>query len=114
MQQGCVEQRGVLQEGEVACVGQDQQSGSGDSGGDVFRVCALDRLVVIAVSHQRRDADRLQLGVCPVRLSLPHLADLRDEGVVVLRCRRQSGVFVPGALDEGGEGGVPFHALLHT
>jgi hypothetical protein len=88
MQQGCIEQRGILQEGEVACVGQDQQSGSRARGGDVFRVRALDRLVVVAVSHQHRRADRLQLCVRPVRLSLLHLADLRDEGVVVLRCRR--------------------------
>ena len=43
------------------------------------------RLVVVAIRHQHRRADRLQLGISPVRLGLPHLADLRDEGIVVLR-----------------------------
>ena len=82
MQQRRVEQRGVLQEGEVAGVRQDQQSGPGDRSCDVFSVRALDRLVVVAVRHQYWRSDRLQLGVSPVRLGFPHLADLRDEGVV--------------------------------
>jgi hypothetical protein len=47
MQQRHVEQRGVLQEGEVTDVGQDQQSGARDRGSDIFGVRALDRLVVV-------------------------------------------------------------------
>ena len=41
MQQRHVEQRGVLQEGEVTGVGQDQQSGARDRGSDIFGVRAL-------------------------------------------------------------------------
>jgi hypothetical protein len=40
MQQRHVEQRGVLQEGEVTGVGQDQQSGARDRGSDIFGVRA--------------------------------------------------------------------------
>ena len=57
MQQRRVEQRGVLQEGEMAGVGQDQQSGARDRGSDIFGVRALDRLVVVAVRHRHWRSD---------------------------------------------------------
>ena len=79
---------GVLQKGEMADVGQDQQPRMRDRRGDIFGVLALDRLVVIAVDDEDRRVDRLELRVAPVRLLGPHLADLSDEGVVVLRRRR--------------------------
>jgi len=61
MQQRHVEQRGVLQEGEVTGVGQDQQSGARDRGSDIFGVRALDRLVV-----SRRPPPALALGLTAV------------------------------------------------
>ena len=57
MQQLHVEQRGILQEGEVTGVGQDQQPGARDRGSDIFGACALDRLVAVAVRHQHWRSD---------------------------------------------------------
>src|SRR6202047_3940367 len=69
MQQREVEQLRILQEREVAGVGQDQEAGVRDGRGDVFRVLALDRLVVIAVDDEHRRRDRLELRVAPVGLA---------------------------------------------
>ena len=95
-------------------VRQDQQPGARDRCGYVLGVCAFDRLVVVAIHHQHRCLDRLELRVGPVRLGVPHLADLRDEFVVLRRRGGQPGVFVAGALDVAGEGWVLLHAFLHA
>src|ERR1700674_4535751 len=79
MQDCVVEESRVLQEREMARVGQDKQSGAGERCGDVFRVLALDRLVVVAIHHCHRGGDRLELRVRPVRLARPHFADLLDK-----------------------------------
>ena len=47
-----------------------------------------------------------ELGVGPVGLDEPHLADLIDEGGVFVRRRRERGVFLARARDESGEGRV--------
>src|SRR6266403_5975548 len=57
VQDRIVEQSWVLQKREMARVGQDQQSGAWDRRGNVLRVLALDRLVVVAVYHQHRGSD---------------------------------------------------------
>ncbi|NWA81761.1 hypothetical protein HX783_03150 [Pseudomonas sp. D2002] len=60
VQQCGIEQRRVLQEGEVAGVRQNQQPGAGNGRGDVLGVFALDRFVMVAVHHQDRGLDARQ------------------------------------------------------
>ena len=82
----------------MAHVGQDQKAGVWDRRCDIFGVCALDRLVVVAVNDDNGRVDRLELRVGPVRLVGPHLADLIDEGVVLLRRRRMLDIFMASAI----------------
>ena len=106
MEDGEVELVRVLQEGEMAHVRQDEQARVGNDRGDIFGMGAVDRLVVVAVDDEDGRLDRLELGVGPVGLAEPHLADLIDEGGVFVRRRRERGVFLARARDEGGEGRV--------
>jgi DNA invertase Pin-like site-specific DNA recombinase len=74
MQDGVVEQSQVLQEREMARVGQDQQSGAGDRCGDVLRVLATaqGRLVfhifgALAEFERSLIRERNQAGLAAVR-----------------------------------------------
>ena len=62
--------------GLLAGVGQDQQSGAGDRGGDVFGVCALDRLVVVA----NRIGARCRCTRCVVQCNQPILRPVAGNG----------------------------------
>jgi hypothetical protein len=112
MQDGEIELVRVLQKGKVARIRQNQQPGVRDGRRDIFGVRPLDRLVVVAVHHDNRRVDRLELVVSPVRLVRPHLADLIDESVVFLGRRGMLGIFVTGAVDIGGEGEDLADAIL--
>ena len=64
---------------------------------------ALDRLVMVGIDDPGRYRDRLQIGGGPVGLGLPHLGDLGEEGLVLVRRRRQLFVFLFRARDKGVE-----------
>src|ERR1700750_2671983 len=102
MQDGEIELVRVLQEGEVACVRENEQPSMRNGRGDIFRMRPFDRLVVVAIDDENGRVDRLQLIVGPVRLVRPHFADLIDEGVVFLGSRRMLGIFMASAVDIGG------------
>src|ERR1700736_377141 len=74
----------------------------------------LDGLVMIAVDDEDWRVDRLELRITSIWLLGPHLADLVDEAVVILRRRRMGSVLPAGALDIGGEGRVLLDAVLYT
>src|SRR5271166_6834043 len=84
MQDREIEHLRVLQEGEMAHVRQDEETGMRDGRRDIFGVLALDRLVMVAVDDQDGRVDRRELSVRPIRLVPPHLADLIDEGGIFL------------------------------
>jgi hypothetical protein len=84
IQQRGIEQDWILQEGKMAGIGQDQQAGAGNCCGDILRVLALDAFVVVSVHHQDRRADGAELRIRPIRLVLPHLADLFLKGIVLI------------------------------
>src|ERR1700738_2804955 len=74
----------------------------------------LDGLVMITVDDGDWRVDRLELRITPIRLLGPHLPDLVDEAVAILRRRRMGRDLPPGALDIGGKGRVLLDAVLYT
>ena len=52
IQQRGIEQDWILQEGEMADIGQDQQAGAGNCCGDIFRVLALDAFIMVSIHDQ--------------------------------------------------------------
>jgi hypothetical protein len=52
VQDGEIELPRILQKGEMACVGQDQQPRVRDHRRDIFGVLTLDRLVMVAVGDE--------------------------------------------------------------
>src|SRR3982074_3924684 len=98
----------------MTCVGQDQQPCVGDHRGDIFGMLTLDGLVMITDDDTDWRVDRLELRITPIWLLAPHISDLVDEAVRILRRRRMGSVLPAGALDIGGEGRVLLDAVLYT
>ena len=76
IQQRGIEQDWILQEGKMADIGQDPQAGARNCCGDIFRVLALDAFIMVSIHDQDGRPDGAELRIRPIRLVLPHLADL--------------------------------------
>ena len=70
--------------------------------------------LAIAEHHGDRRGDPAERGVRPVRLARPHLRDLADEGLVLVRRGRKPRVIRAHALDIGGEGRVGLDRWIHA
>lgn len=57
MQERIVEQAWILKEREMACVGENEQPGTGNGCGDIFRTLTLYGLVVVAIGNKHRGVD---------------------------------------------------------
>ncbi len=73
IQQRGIEQHRILQEGEMADIGQDQQAGARYGRSDIFGVLAPDPFVMIAIHDQDGRLDGAELRIRPVRLVAAHI-----------------------------------------
>ena len=60
----------------MADIGQDPQAGARNCCGDIFRMLALDAFIMVSIHDQDGRPDGAELRIRPIRLVLPHLADL--------------------------------------
>ena len=85
IQQCGIEPRRILQKRKMAGIRQDQQAGAGNGCCDIIGVLALDAFIMVAIHDHDRRFDGAELRVRPVRLVLPHLADLLLKRIVLIR-----------------------------
>ena len=88
MQNVPVELLRVLQKSEMASIRLDEQRGAGRPVRHRARLVVIDHFIVIGIDDPGRHSNFCKIRFRPVRLRIPHVGDLREERLIIVRRRR--------------------------
>src|ERR1035437_87714 len=101
----------ILQHGKVANIGQNDQARCWNHPCHIDIMGLLNTLVILPIRDGRRHADPPELVVRKVGLSGPHVTDLIQKCIVLIRRPRKLPVLVAAALDKRSKYRRPIKAL---